>query len=105
MIKALALRISPSACSSVTTPTARLTIEQVRSAVNTWLSAVDLKPKARIARYKHELKNQAYYQRRNVQARKSHTTTRLKRLRVYGIDPDRIKSCLTAKSPPIKMAC
>ncbi len=72
----------------------RLTVEQVRSAINVWLSAVDLKPEARDERYQHELKKQQYYQRRNEQARKSHTKTRIARLRALGINPDRIKSCL-----------
>ena len=71
-----------------------LTVEQVRSAVNEWLSTVDLKPEARQRRYEKELKNQQYHQRRNEQARKSHTKTRIAELRNLGIDPDRIKSCL-----------
>ena len=71
-----------------------LTVEQVRSAVNVWLSAVDLKPEARERRYQIELKNQQYHQRRNEQARKSHTKKRLADLRGLDIAPDRIKSCL-----------
>ena len=73
----------------------RLTVEQVRSAMNTWLSSVDLKPAARQDRYKQELEKQRYYQRRSQQARKSHTKTRITRLRELGIDVDRIKSCIT----------
>jgi SRSO17 transposase len=73
----------------------RLTIEQVRSATNTWLSAVDLKPAARRERYEQELKNQRYHQRRNKQARKSHTKTRIIRLHALGIEVDRIKPCIT----------
>lgn len=76
-------------------PFARLTVEEVRSAMNTWLSALDLKPAARTARYRRELQNQQYYQRRNAQARKSHTKTRIRELRTRGINPDRIKSCRT----------
>ena len=72
-----------------------LTIEQVRSAVNTWLSAADLKPATRQERYEQELNHQRYHQRRNRQARKSHTKTRIIRLHVLGIDPDKIKSCIT----------
>jgi len=74
-------------------PTDRLTVEQVRSATNTWLSAADLKPAARRKRYEDELKNQRYHQRRNKQARKSHTKTRIARLHTLGIDPNKIKSC------------
>jgi SRSO17 transposase len=78
-------------------PPERLTIEQVRSATNTWLSAADLKPAARQKRYEHELKNQRYHQRRNRQARKSHTKTRIARLHALGIDVNQIKSCITRR--------
>lgn len=77
----------------------RLTVEQVRSAVNTWLSAADLKPEARQKRYEDELKNQRYYQSRSNQARTSHTKTRIKRLNALGIDPDKIKSCIPRHPP------
>jgi len=73
----------------------RLTIEEVRSATNVWLSAADLKPAARRKRYEDELNNQRYHQRRNEQARKSHTKTRTARLNALGIDANKIKSCLT----------
>ena len=76
-------------------PSARLTVEQVRSAVNTWLSVADLKPAARKARYQQELEKQAYHQRRNAQARTSHTKTRISKLRAQGINVDQIKSCIT----------
>jgi SRSO17 transposase len=79
---------------SASEPSARLTVEQVRSAMNTWLSAADLKPAARQQRYQQELDTQAYHQRRNAQARTSHTKTRLAQLHDLGIDPDHIKSCL-----------
>lgn len=72
----------------------RLTVEQVRSAMNVWLSTADLPPSCRRERYERELEIQEYYQRRNRQARKSHTKTRVAKLRAMGIDPDRIKSCL-----------
>jgi len=73
----------------------RLSVEQVRSAMNTWLSAVDVPPKTRRERYEEELWKQRYYQRRNKQSRKSHTKTRIARLEAIGIDVDRIKSCIT----------
>ena len=73
----------------------RLTAEQIRGATNTWLSAADLKPAARQERYENELKNQRYHQRRNRQARKSHTKTRIARLHALGIDVNKIKSCIT----------
>ena len=74
----------------------RITVEQVRSAMNVWLDTADLQQAAtRRQRFKEELDKQQYYQRRNKQARKSHTKTRLRRLARLGIDPDQIKSCLT----------
>jgi SRSO17 transposase len=72
----------------------RLTVEQVRSAMNVWLSAVDLKPAARRKRYDCEWRKQCYYQYRNKQASRSHTQTRRKRFAALGIDVDKIKSCL-----------
>jgi SRSO17 transposase len=74
-------------------PAARLSVEQVRSAVNAWLSTADLKA-TRNGHYQQELEKQAYHQRRNSQARKSHTKTRLRELHDRRIDPDRIKSCI-----------
>jgi len=73
----------------------RLTVEQVRSAMNVWLSTADMKPKPRQQRYQQELNVQTYHQRRNAQARKSHTKTRIATLLAHGIDVDRIKSCVT----------
>ena len=73
----------------------RLTIEQVRSAMTTWLSVADLKPAKRQERYEEELEKHRYYQRRNQQARKSHTKTRIRRLHALGIDVDKIKSCVS----------
>jgi len=74
----------------------RLTVEQVRSATNAWLSAAGLKPAARRERYEKELKDQRYHQRRNKQSRKSHTKTRIARLNGLGIDVNKIKSCITS---------
>jgi hypothetical protein len=71
----------------------RLTIEQVRGAMNTWLSAADLKPAARRKRYEKDQEKQRYHQRRNRQAGKSHTKTTLARLNAMGIDVNQIKSC------------
>jgi SRSO17 transposase len=72
----------------------RLTIEQVRSATNTWLSASDLKPAARRQRHAKEQNNERYHQRRNRQAGKSHTKTKLTRFNAMGIDVNQIKSCV-----------
>jgi hypothetical protein len=72
----------------------RVSMEQVRSATDIWLDTADLPPSARKARYEKEIRKQIYYQRRNQQARNSHTRTTIKRLKDKGIDPDRIKSCV-----------
>lgn len=75
----------------------RLSVEQVRNAMNVWLDSADLPPKCKRERFKKEQAKQQYYQRRNKQARKSHTKTRRRRLRALGIDADSIKSCLDPK--------
>jgi hypothetical protein len=76
----------------------RLTIEQVRSAMNTWLATADLPRASREERYEEELKKQRYYQDRNRCARKSHTKTRMTELADLGIDVERIKTCTPRQS-------
>jgi SRSO17 transposase len=71
----------------------RLTIEQVRSAMGTWLSAADLRPAARRERHEKAQNEQHYHQRRNRQAGKSHTKTKIARLTAMGINVNQIKSC------------
>lgn len=80
--------------------TGRITVEQVHSAMNVWLDAADLPASARRRRFQAELEKQHYYQKRNKQARKSHTKTRVKRFRDMGINADRIKSCILDNQPP-----
>jgi SRSO17 transposase len=75
--------------------TDRLTIEQVRSAMSTWLTTADLKPAARVKRYEKNENKERYYQRRNKRAKTSHTQTKIARFAVLGIDVDHIKSCKT----------
>ena len=77
--------------------TDRLSVEQVRSAMNVWLDSADLPPQCRRARFEKEQAKQQYYQRRSKQTRESHTKTRRRRLSKLGIDADRIKSCLVPK--------
>ena len=72
----------------------RISVEQVRSAMNVWLDAGDLPPSPRRQRFEKELEKQRYYQQRNKQARASHTKTRIARLTTLGIDINQIKSCL-----------
>ena len=70
----------------------RLTMEQVRRAVNCWLEAAG----ARLTKaesFEREAAKQKYHQSRNNQACKSHTKTRKALLKSLGIDVDRIKSC------------
>jgi SRSO17 transposase len=78
----------------------RITVEQVRSSINTWLEAAALPASARRKRFQAELNQQHYYQRRNQQARISHTKTRIIRLRALGIDVYKIKSCIHHEQPP-----
>ena len=74
-------------------PLKKLTVEQVRAAVNCWLAYHDLPPPQRTDRFKHQLNCHRYHIRRNEQAIKSHTKTRYQELNDLGIDPDKIKSC------------
>jgi SRSO17 transposase len=78
-------------------PLEHLTTEQVRHAMNTWLAVFDHRFTAK-QRLEREEKRQRYYQRRNRHARKSHTKTRIAKLKSLGIDPDRIKSCISSLS-------
>jgi hypothetical protein len=73
-------------------PLEHLTTEQVRRAMNTWLE-VAAGRLTTTERFERELANQRYYQRRNAQARRSHTKTRKAKLKSLGIDAERIKSC------------
>ena len=82
-----------------------LTIEQVRSAMNIWLEAACMTPAARQQHYEKELKKQRYHQRRNAQARQSHTKTRLTKLSELGIDVGRIKSCIPKPQQDILHFC
>lgn len=75
-----------------------LTTEQVRRAMNAWLEAAAGRL-TRAERLEKELAKQQYYQRRNAQARRSHTKTRKARLQSLGIDVERIKSCIPQSSP------
>lgn len=77
----------------------RISVEQIRSAMDVWLDAADLSPAARHRRFEEELEKQQYYQRRNKQARASHTKTRIERLTALGIDIRQIKSCLPDAEP------
>ncbi len=81
-------------------PRNRLTVEQVRGAMNAWLEASGLPPSARRKRLQAELEKQQYHQRRNKLARTSHRETRIARLNALGIDVTKIKSCIPKEQPP-----
>jgi SRSO17 transposase len=78
----------------------RLTVEQVRSAMNVWLETADLSASARRRRLLAELERQQYHQRRNTLARTSHRKARTARLKALGIDVNKIKSCIVNERPP-----
>ena len=78
----------------------RITLEQVRAAMNVWLESADLPAACQRRRFEAELKRQQYYQHRNKQSRKSHTKTRLDELTALGIDVGKIKSCLPDAQAP-----
>jgi SRSO17 transposase len=78
-------------------PLEHLTMEQVRRAMNAWLEAA-AKQLTKAEEFEQELSKQRYYQRRNAQARRSHTKTRKARLKSLGIDAESIKSCVARSS-------
>lgn len=75
--------------------TGKLTVEQVRRAVNTYLTYSLFPPHLRDEAFEKERQEQRYHQGRTVQARKSHTKTRIQLYLDLGIDVDKIKSCIT----------
>ncbi len=62
--------------------------------MNAWLQADGLPHAARQQALQKELDRHEYHQRRNEQARRSHTKTRHSRFKALGIDVTRIKSCV-----------
>lgn len=78
----------------------RLTVEQVRSAMDVCLDTADLPPAPRRRRLQAELNKQRKRQRRNKQARVSHTKEKIAQLNELGIDVKHIKSCLPDTTEP-----
>ena len=72
----------------------KLTLEQIRRATSLWLQVADLAGSSRQTRYERERQKIAYYQRRNAQARRSHTKTRLKQLAALGINVEELETCV-----------
>lgn len=77
----------------------QLTVQQVRRAVNTWLETADLSPAARQRRFELEEKTLRYHQRRNEQARKSHTKTRTEQLAAMDIHVRDLPCCIPLEDP------
>jgi hypothetical protein len=61
--------------------------------MDAWLQVADLPTALREARWKKELTKMHYHQRRNKQAQKSHTKTRLQRFDALGIQVDQLERC------------
>ena len=78
----------------------RISVEQVRGAMNAWLEVADLPPAIRRKKFEEEWRKQQYHQDRNRRAKTSHTKTRIQRLAAMGIDVARIKSCLDNRAGP-----
>jgi SRSO17 transposase len=70
--------------------TGQLTVEHVRRGMNAYLQHRD-QPEDVLHR---EQNRQAYYQRRNAEAIRSHTKTRIRLYTSLGIDVDKITSCV-----------
>lgn len=85
-------------CKYAETCVGKLTVQQVRRAVNAWLATVDLPPAAKQRRLKQEAATQTYYQRRNQQAHKSHTKTRTQQLLGLGVDVKDLPCCIPRDS-------
>lgn len=75
--------------------TEALTVEQVRRSLNAYFLYRDLPPPLRDAAFEKELSDQRYYQERNLQAKKSHTKSRIAVYLRLSINVNKIKSCLT----------
>ena len=87
-------RVTVEATDETTLPPRKLTLEQIRQATSVWLDSADLPASARRRRYEQELHKMSYHQRRNAQAKKSHTKTRMRRLAELGIDVEGLPSCI-----------
>lgn len=70
----------------------RLTMEQVRRAVDVFICALNLPPRVRNEHYRAESQRIRYHQVRNAKASVSHKKRRLAAYQAMGIKPDRIKS-------------
>ena len=84
--------------SEIVTDAERLTVEQVRRAMDKYIDSLASPPRLRRNRYQAVADQIDYHQKRNAAASKSHWQTRLRRYRALGIDPMTIKSI--AQEPP-----
>lgn len=72
---------------------AELTVRQLRMAVNALIQALSLPPAAGKIVIEKAARIIRYHQKRNAQARESHTKTRNRKLEALGIDMSTIKRC------------
>ncbi len=86
--------MSISSCEKKNVRTLYLTVEQVRYAASAWTQVQDMPFAVRWRQYQKTAAQLAYYQRRNQQARCSHTKKARRRLRRIGIRLDQLKSCV-----------
>ena len=71
-----------------------LTVEQVRLATSTWLTAQALPSAARKTLYQKAAGVIIYHQEHNREARKYHTRTTLKQLQGKGINIKQLETCI-----------
>ncbi len=83
---------------AVVTDGERLTMEQVRRAVDVYIAATDTSRFIRQQRYQAELGRQHYYQTRNAAASRGHWKSRIAEFQMLGIDIAKIKS-LDSQAP------
>ena len=77
-----------------TTDSLYLTVEQVRQAADSWLTAQSLPPRCRQEMYQKTAERILYYQRRNHRARECHTKRTLQKLREQNVNVDQLPSCI-----------
>lgn len=80
--------------SELVTDAERLTLEQVRHAMDTFIDSMDLPRRSRYKRYQAESDRINYHQYRNASASRSHWKAALQRYKQLGIDPRTIKSII-----------
>lgn len=80
--------------SEIVTDATRLTVEQVRRAMDRFIDSLASPPRLRQKRYQGVADQINYHQRRNAAASQSHWKTRIRQYKELGMDPLAIKSIL-----------